>query len=158
MVWKYRCPPRSALWSVLAIFLASPAGCVLVPKTQLDDSQKVAQILRSENARLKDQVLVLRSENRDASDRAIDDAQRLAAQDEAIGRLETSVRAYQDDRERLASAVQEIKANLELSSRGPRPPVGVRKSAPADRSDHPDEARDAGIQPVDNLEDPKNDR
>jgi predicted nucleic acid-binding Zn-ribbon protein len=119
---------RPALQSGLAMLLALQAGCVLVPKTQLDESQKVAQVLRTENARLKDQVSVLTSENRDASDRAIDDAQRLATQDQAITRLETSVQAYQDDRERLASAVQEIKSNLELPSRSPTAKAVTRKS------------------------------
>jgi hypothetical protein len=100
----------------VAAMFAPLTGCLLVPKTRLDDSQRVAQTLRAENAQLRDQVLVLRSENRDSSDRAVSDAERLAAQQEAITRLESSVRAYQDDRERLATAVQQIKSNLELTS------------------------------------------
>jgi hypothetical protein len=88
------------------------AGCEVVPRARLDDTQALAQSLRAENARLKDQVLTLEVQNRDFADRALDDLRRLTARDEAIERLERSVQAYQDDRDRLAGAYRRLAMSL----------------------------------------------
>ena len=64
-------------------------GCALAPRSQVDECHQLSRTLRSENARLKDQLLVLQAQNRDYADRAVDDSRRLASQDEAIERLET---------------------------------------------------------------------
>lgn len=103
--------PRAGLIVLVAACLA-PAGCALVSQGRLDDSQKVAQTLRGENAQLRDQILALEGQNRDLSERAVDDARRLAAQDDAIKRLEHSVMAYQDDRRKLESAYRRLTASL----------------------------------------------
>ena len=79
---------------------------------QLDECHKLSQTLRSENAQLKDQTLALRSQNQDFSERAVDDARRLAQLEESNQRLETSVQAYQDERSRLESAYKELLASL----------------------------------------------
>ena len=71
-----------------------------------------ARPLRSENAQLKDQMLALRSQNQDFSERAVDDARRLAQLESSNQRLETSVQAYQDERTRLESAYKELRASL----------------------------------------------
>jgi hypothetical protein len=78
----------------------------------MDECQRLAQTLRSENARMKDRVLALQGQNRDYAERAVDDARRLAIQDEAIERLEHSVQAYQDERARLEAAYEQLAANL----------------------------------------------
>jgi hypothetical protein len=91
-------------------------GCQIAPREQLEDCHRLSQTLRSENAQLKDQMLALRSQNRDYSERAVDDSRRLALQDEAIGRLEQSVQAYQDDRNRLETAFNKLRANLPASA------------------------------------------
>jgi chemotaxis protein MotB len=88
------------------------AGCSVVPRARIEESQQLAQSLRAENARLKDQVLTLQGQNRDYADRALDDLRRLTARDEAIERLERSVQAYQDDRDRLAGAYQRLALSL----------------------------------------------
>jgi chromosome segregation ATPase len=87
-------------------------GCAMVPRERLDESQRLAQSLRTENARLKDQVLGLQAQNQDYADRALDDLRRLTARDEAIERLERSVQAYQDDRDRLAGAYRRLAVSL----------------------------------------------
>jgi chromosome segregation ATPase len=97
---------------ILLAILLQTAGCALVPRSRLDECQRLGKTLRSENARLKDQILAAQSQNRDLADRAVDDARRLATQDEAISRLEHSVQAYQDDRDRLESAFSQLTANL----------------------------------------------
>ena len=74
------------------------AGCGMVPRAHLDECQRLGQTLRSDNARLKDQVLALQDNNRDYAERAVDDVRRIALQDETIGRLQSSVQAYQTER------------------------------------------------------------
>ena len=91
--------------------VALPA-CAVVPRSQLDESLQITRSLRAENARLKDLALNLQVQNRDASDRALDDLRRLAARDEAIERLRQSVQHYQDDRDRLEAAYQRLAASL----------------------------------------------
>ena len=97
---------------LLAGALMAAAGCRVAPRQQLDDCHKLSQTLRSENSQLKDQMLVLRSQNQDFSERAVDDARRLAQLEESNDRLETSVQAYQDERTRLESAYKELCASL----------------------------------------------
>jgi hypothetical protein len=87
-------------------------GCAVVPSSRLEESRQLAQSLRTENARLKDQVLALQAQNRDYADRALDDLRRLTARDEAIARLERSVQAYQDDRDRLEGAYRRLTMSL----------------------------------------------
>jgi len=91
------------------------SSCAIVPRERMDECQRVSQTLRSENARLKDQVLALQSQNGDYADRAVDDSRRLAIQDEAIGRLEQSVQAYQDERTRLEAAYKQLASSLRQS-------------------------------------------
>jgi Tfp pilus assembly protein PilN len=116
--------PRLFLMLLLAAGLLP--GCGIVPRSRMEESRKLSQLLRSENAHLKDQVLALQSQNRDYADRAVDDLRRLTAREQAIERLERSVQAYQQDRERLAAAYEQLTVSL-----GHRPesaqPVGVRK-------------------------------
>ncbi|HEX3448826.1 MAG TPA: hypothetical protein VHS97_11265, partial [Isosphaeraceae bacterium] len=65
---------------VIGLFLAC-SGCGIVPKSRMDECQRLTQTLRSENARLKDRVLALQGQNRDYAERAVDDARRLATAD-----------------------------------------------------------------------------
>jgi hypothetical protein len=95
----------------VALLVVSP-GCGIVPRSRMDECQRLTQTLRSENARMKDRVLALQGQNRDYAERAVDDAKRLAIQDEAIERLEHSVQAYQDERTRLEAAYQQLVSNL----------------------------------------------
>jgi hypothetical protein len=78
----------------------------------MEECQQLSRTLRTENARLKDQLLVLQAQNRDYADRSLDDSRRLADQDEAIERLERSVHAYQDERAQLESAYHQLAASL----------------------------------------------
>ena len=113
------------------------------PRSQVDECHQLSRTLRSENARLKDQLLVLQTQNRDFADRAEDDSRRLASQDEAIERLESSVRAYQDERARLESAYHQLasslgesraKADERLSQASPAPPAKQKESLVARQS------------------------
>jgi hypothetical protein len=106
-------PARISRGRVLALLVAGVfSGCAVVPGSRLDESQRLVHSLRAENARLKDQVLGLQAQNRDYADRALDDLRRLTARDQAIDRLERSVQAYQDDRDRLAAAYRRLAVGL----------------------------------------------
>ena len=96
---------------VIALSLVG-GGCGIVPKSRMDECQRLTQTLRSENARLKDRILAVQGQNRDYAERAVDDVRRLAAQDDAIERLEHSVQAYQDERARLEAAYKKLASNL----------------------------------------------
>jgi hypothetical protein len=107
-------PTKSAFvrLHLFTVGLALCCGCALAPRSQVDECRQLSRTLRTENARLKDRVLVLQSQNRDYADRAQDDANRLASQDEAIERFESSVRAYQDERDRLETAYHQLASSL----------------------------------------------
>jgi len=115
---------------ILGILILN-SGCGIVPRAQMDECQRIGQTLRSENARLKDRVLALRSQNQDYADRAVDDSRRLAIQDEAIERLEHSVQAYQDERARLEAAYKQLASSLDAT--GSRPDERLRRTG----SEHP---------------------
>ncbi len=127
MARALRLPGRAPF--VLAAVALAASGCRMAPRQEVDDCHRLSQTLRSENAVLKDQMLALRSQNQDFSERAVDDARRLAQLESSNQRLETSVQAYQDERTRLETAYKELRASLPgslqpLSSNqqsGPRP-------------------------------------
>jgi hypothetical protein len=118
------------LFCLSALLPVFSSGCAIVPRSRLEESQRLTQTLRAENARLKDRVLALQGQNRDYADRSVDDLRRSVAQDQAIERLEQSVEAYQEDRDRLHEAYERLTASL-----GMRPsPTGVlRNSVPSGR-------------------------
>jgi chemotaxis protein MotB len=151
---------RAALLVVgMAVALPS-AGCSFVPTSRLDDCHKLSQTLQSENSRLKDLALKYRSQNRDLTQRAVDDADRLRKQDEAIARLEQSVQAYQDEREQMAAALERIKGQVQASADPRRAPLFERVKAFARA--HPgcefDPETAATSFPIDGLFEPKSDR
>jgi hypothetical protein len=118
---------RSARFLVVVLLLATGTGCGIVPRSRMDECQRLTQTLRSENARLKDRVLALRAQNRDYAERAVDDGRRLAIQDEAIERLEHSVQAYQDERAPLEAAYHQLTSRL-----GAADSLGGARPGPAD--------------------------
>ena len=105
-------PVRRGKLRLLLAGLVIAGGCRMAPREQIDECHRLNQTLRSENAQLKDQMLALRSQNQDYSERAVDDARRLEALEQANLRLETSVQAYQDERTRLETAYRELRASL----------------------------------------------
>jgi hypothetical protein len=131
----------------LVFALAAIAGCAIAPRSQVDDCQKITQSLRADNARLKDRLLAVQGQNRDYAERAVDDARRLAVQDEAIERLEHSVQAYQDERTRLEAAYKQLVSNLGAAgadgetrrgeAAGATPPSRVSRSAAVADDDAP---------------------
>jgi hypothetical protein len=137
----------------LTVALLLCSGCALAPRSQVEECRQLSRTLRSENARLKDQVLVLKTQNREFAERAEDDANRLASQDEAIERFDKSVRAYQDERDQLEAAYHQLasslgespaKADERLSQASPAPSSDKqsRSQSPASRGAGNDRARE----------------
>ncbi len=83
-----RCRRQSRPWRLVGV-----TGCGLVPQSRLDECHRVTQQIRADNSRLKDLALDLRAQNQDLSQRAVDDARRLVAEQEAREHLENSVQA-----------------------------------------------------------------
>jgi hypothetical protein len=102
----------SRLWIVFPTLAFAVSGCRMVPRDQVEECHRLSQTLRTENAQLKDQVLALRSQNQDLSERSVDDVRRLAQLEAANRTLESSVQAYQGERARLESAYKELRASL----------------------------------------------
>jgi len=84
----------------------------MVPRSEVAQCQQAKQVLHTENARLRDQNLALQTQNRDYADRAVDDARRIADQEEAIHQLRETTLAYQNDISRLEAAFKQLTANL----------------------------------------------
>jgi len=119
MVKPERAPARTARLGLILSLGAAATGCALVPKTRLDDAAKVTQALRAENAQLRDQTLSLKGENADLSDRALGDTRRIAALEQSVDRLETSVQGYIDEREDLVDKFQRFRRLAQASAASP---------------------------------------
>jgi hypothetical protein len=120
---------RRAPRALAIVACAVCAGCAIVPRSEFDECKQLAKTLRTENARLKDHILALQSQNRDYSDRAVDDLRRLTAQDEAIERLDGSVRAYQAERNELEASYRQLVASLGTTALGQETGPPVKKTA-----------------------------
>jgi len=108
-------PPLAAALVVLGTTLLVP-GCAFVPKSRFDEAQKLVQSLRSENAQLKDSTLTLKVQNQDLAQRAVDDGKTIRALEVANGQYERSIQGYQEEREQLQSAFQELKGRPRTAS------------------------------------------
>ena len=119
MVKPDRAPARAARLGLLLSLGAVATGCSLVPKSRLDDAAKVTQSLRAENAQLRDQTLSLKGENADLGDRALGDSRKIAALEQSVDRLETSVQGYIDEREALVDKFQRFRRLAQASASSP---------------------------------------
>jgi flagellar motor protein MotB len=100
-------------------------GCSTTPRARRDESLRVSQTLQEENNRLKDVVFNLRARNEDLVERSVDDARKLRAAVDVNQRLERSIIAYQEDRERLAKAYDEIKRRIAQAASGSGTPAAM---------------------------------
>jgi outer membrane protein OmpA-like peptidoglycan-associated protein len=109
-------PARRSLWAMMGIGAVLCAGCTSGPRARLRDCERISQTVRSENAQLKDVALKLRTHNQDLAQRTVDDGRRIQALDKANHRLEQSVLAYQEERDRLAAAFEQFKTQLQAAA------------------------------------------
>lgn len=104
---------RTILLGGLGAASLASAGCGFVPEGRLGECHKMSRTLQSENARLRDQALTLRSQNQEATLRAVDDGRQIRELEEANAHYEQSVMAYQKDIAQLSSAVERFKNQVE---------------------------------------------
>jgi hypothetical protein len=102
----------------LALALGSLAGggCSGFSHNRIDDCRLRVQSLQSENEQLRDVVSNVRNQNRDMAMRSLDDARRVRTQEEAINRLERSISAYQEERNRMAALLEDIQGQVRSAS------------------------------------------
>jgi outer membrane protein OmpA-like peptidoglycan-associated protein len=98
------------------LLLAAVPGCSLVPRSRLDDAAKVTRALRTENDQLRDQALRLKGQNDDLAERSLADSRRVAALEQSVDRLETSVQGYIDEREALVDKFQRFRRLAQSSA------------------------------------------
>jgi chromosome segregation ATPase len=115
-------------WLLVLAIAACASGCSMVPRSDLTDCAQRCRVLQAESGQLKDEVLSLRSQNRDLSQRAVDDSKRLQVLEEANRRLEDSIAAYQQDRDSIAAAFDKLQAQLRAAS--DTPPATASRSGP----------------------------
>jgi chemotaxis protein MotB len=110
----------------VVVAAACDSGCSFVPKAKVDECHRVTQTLRADNSRLKDVTADLRAQNQELTQRAVDDAHKISAQEEAVERLEKSVTAYQAERDQLARAFEAIKRQIRLAA-SPQPSAALEQ-------------------------------
>lgn len=127
--------PRRRAWTILALACASAGpGCSQFSSRQrLEESRRYIQALRSENDQLKDQVLAFRNQNQDLSERAVDDARRLAVQSEVIVDQRRSIHAYQAQSEESKTAFRQLRDSLPAAVRSAMADGGSRLALDDDR-------------------------
>lgn len=106
---------------LLLIQIAALPGCSSWRRPGAsNDADRLTRVIHTENARLKDLVVQLRSSNEDMAQRALDDAARITNLEESNRALSTSVAAYQAERERMARSFQTLQQQVQvvLSDRG----------------------------------------
>ncbi|QEH38189.1 hypothetical protein OJF2_67870 [Aquisphaera giovannonii] len=103
---------RLALAAFAALLAAMQSGCTLATRAQVEECRRFSQDVRTENARLKDEVLALRTQNEEYAERAVDDGKRLAQLEQARRQLESSVMAYQDQKSQLESAFRQLRDSI----------------------------------------------
>jgi hypothetical protein len=112
----------SARLGIVAASTLWIAGCSFVPQSRLDDCHLRSQALQSETARLKDEAFSLRNQNRDLTQRALDDAHRVRALEEANQRLERTVTAYQEERDKMVEAFDQLNRQIQAAADDTSPP------------------------------------
>jgi hypothetical protein len=115
--------------------MAGPGCSQFSSRQRVEESRRYIQALRSENDQLKDQVLAYRNQNQDFSERAVDDARRLAVQSEVIDDQKRSIYAYQAEREDLKTAFRQLRDSLPSAVRSAMADSGSRIALDADRGE-----------------------
>jgi hypothetical protein len=103
----------AAIVAGIGLFLP---GCGVVPQRKLEDSRLQIRSLQAENEQLRDIVLNVRSQNRDMSTRALDDARRIQALEDANRRLERSILAYQDENRQISALFDQLREQVRVAA------------------------------------------
>lgn len=112
-------PPR---WARTVALLVLPptllCGCSMAPRARLTQIEGQYATLQAETSKLKDESLALRGRNRELTQRAVEDARRMADLEDANERLTRSIAAYQKERDAMVDSFERIKQSVQLASNG----------------------------------------
>ncbi len=130
---------RRKAWTLLALACASAgSGCSQFGSRQrIEESRRTIQALRAENDRLQDQVLTLRNDNQDLSERAVDDARRVAALSGSVEDYRSSIHAYQAERDELKDSFRALRDGLPDAVRSALATDGDRRVARVEPDSEP---------------------
>ncbi len=92
----------------LSFILLLAPGCGMMQRSRLDDCTRRVQALQAETVQLKDETVGLRSRNRELAQRAVEDARQIRTLETSKENLERSVVAYQEERDAMAAAFNEV--------------------------------------------------
>jgi chemotaxis protein MotB len=88
------------------------AGCGLVPEGRLNECHQMSRTVQADNARLRDLTTSLRAQNQEMTLRAEDDARERQALEDERDHYKQAVLSLQSDREKMASEVERMKAQV----------------------------------------------
>src|SRR5258708_24489881 len=108
--------PGTARAVALLISALIAPGCAFVPRSRLDDAQKVVQNLRTQNAQLKDVTVTLESQNQDLTHRPGDDGRSLPALEAATDHYARGIHGYHEDRQQSHAPFRDLQTRT-----GPTP-------------------------------------
>jgi outer membrane protein OmpA-like peptidoglycan-associated protein len=100
-------------------------GCGTLPHSQLAECHKRSQALQAEADQLKNQALGLRDRNRELAQRALEDAHRIHALEQSNSKLERSILAYQEERNRLVEAFEQLQSQIRTAAVTSPPRAGL---------------------------------
>lgn len=124
--------PAPYRWAILIPALLA-TGCGFVPVSRFNECQNLARGLQSEVAHLKSVELGLRSRNADLARREATADLQNRTQAERVRELERAVLTYQSERDEMAKAFDELRAEWERTASAA--PVPRMTSRPAPGSD-----------------------
>lgn len=127
--------PRIAPRIALSLGLLSIGCGGIGQRPRLDDCARRVQALQAEGTQLRDENLGLRARSRELAQRAVDDSRRIQRLEAANLDLERSVVAYQDERESLSEAFDQLRMLVQAEGRGPT--AALIPPAPVAPDDHP---------------------
>lgn len=100
-------------------------GCGALPHSQLAECRQRSQALQAEATQLKNEALGLRDRNRELAQRAIEDAHQIHTLKQSNSRLEKSLLAYQEERNRLVEAFEQLQNQIRTAAATSPPLAGI---------------------------------
>jgi len=108
--------PKICSRMMLGVLLFASSGCALLSSGPTEENRRQTAALRAELARSKDEIAKLRTQNRELTSRSMEDSRRLATLETSNDQLQKSVSAYQDERDQMANAFDQLKSSVRAPS------------------------------------------
>jgi outer membrane protein OmpA-like peptidoglycan-associated protein len=113
--------------SMTPVLACLALGCGTLPHSQLAECHNRSQALQAEADQLKNEALGLRDRNRELAQRALEDAHRIHALEQSNTKLERSILAYQEERNRLVEAFEQLQSQIRTAAVTGPPRAGMER-------------------------------